>query len=463
MADARTFYVEDSTGAPLTGGAAGMSAIARDVTGAVRTAPTVTELGEGLYQVLPTDADETAGTVVLVDTGAGNEPRRVAIECHLPDNSNQFWALVVEDTVGAVWTGAAPTVGSYRDAAGASRTPPTLVAVAGAYLFVAVPTAADVTADTAIRIDGPAGSAQPYWSDGTAPIVEGGATDVAPSPGLGPDALAVQALREHLLRYLPAKVAQLNSLRAATLKSALVEPFAIPAGAVLRLSATSQEVAPTDVALTSGVRTSAQVVADITAAAVPGLTASADEVGRVVLTADAAPAVGAPSVVVVARDSGRTGSNEALGWADGGEHYETAALVAPSWRGISDGRPLTAPDMGQGFWLLLLNRTVRPTHPGIRRDTYNVTFQCEVWRPFSANAPPHRSRETISSCVRAVRELIEAGEGRYLGRYGAGDVQLATVTDVSISGEPLTFAEVPGVLFDFAKLTINVRVFQRPD
>lgn len=278
-----------------------------------------------------------------------------------------------------------------------------------------------------------------------------------------PDALVVQALREYLLRYLPAKVAQLNALRAATLKSALVEPFTVPAGAVLRLSATSQEVAPTDVTLTAGVRTSAQVVADITAAAVPGLTASADEVGRLVLTATAAPAVGAPSVVVVARDSGRTGSNEAFGWSDGGEHFEVAALVSPSWRGVVDGRPLTAPDMGQGFWVLLGNRTVRPTHTGIRRDTYNVALSVEVWRPFSANAPAHRSREAISSCVRAVKELIEAGEGRYLGRYGAGDVQLATVSDVVINGDPSAFAEVPGVLFDFARLTLTVRVFQRPD
>lgn len=171
MADARTFAVQDSTGAPLTGGAAGMSALARDVTGAVRTAPTVTELGGGLYQVLPTDADEAAGTVVLVDCGAGNEPRRVALECYRADRSNQFWAIVVEDLALELWTGAAPTVTAYVDKAGAARTPPTLVPVAGAYLFVAVPSSADVTADTSIFITGPAGSAQPSWSDDTKPLV----------------------------------------------------------------------------------------------------------------------------------------------------------------------------------------------------------------------------------------------------------------------------------------------------
>ena len=277
-----------------------------------------------------------------------------------------------------------------------------------------------------------------------------------------PDDIAVQSLREYLLRYLPAKVAQLNALRAATLRSALAEPFTVPSGAVLRLSSTSQEQAPTDVPLTSGTRTAAQVATDI-GALVPGLTASADEAGRLLLTSSSTPAPGAPSVVVVARDNGNTGSNAAFGWSDGGEHYETAALTAPSWRGVVDGRPLTVPDMGQGFWLMLGNRTVRPTHPGIRRDLHNVAFACEVWRPFSANAPPHRSREAISSCVRAVKELLEGGDGRYLGRQGAGDVQLVTVTDTVINGEPLTLTDSPGILFDIARLTINVRVFQRPD
>jgi hypothetical protein len=67
----------------------------------------------------------------------------------------------------------------------------------------------------------------------------------------------------------------------------------------------------------------------------------------------------------------------------------------------------------------------------------------------------------ISSCVRAVRELLLTTEGSYLGR--AGDIQLASLTDTVISGDPLALSEVPGVLFDTARLTINVRVFQRPE
>ena len=286
---------------------------------------------------------------------------------------------------------------------------------------------------------------------------------LAPSPGSTPEAIVVDAAIEYLRRYLPAKVAALNALRVSTLKSALAGPFTVPMGAVLRLSSVSQGATPVSIALTSGARTATQIAAEITAAAVPGLTASADVPGRLVLTATAAPAVGAPSIVLVASDVGPTGSNVLFGWSEGGEHFETAALVSPNWRGVVDGRWMTAPDLGQGFWVLLGNRTTRPTFPGVRRDLHNVSVQVEVWRPFSANAPPHRSRETITSCVRAVRELILPLDGRYLGRQGAGDVQLCDISEAVISGDPIGLQEVPGVFFDTARMTITCRVFQRPE
>lgn len=462
MADARDFYVE-LNGAPLTGGAAGMSAIARDVAAAVRTAPTIVELGAGVYRVVPTDADETAGTAVLIDTGAGNEPRRVVFECFKPDNSNQFWALCVENLDATVWASVAPTVGSYRSSAGA-RAAPTLVALAGAYLYAAVPTAADVTADTAIRVDGPAGSAQPYWTDSTLPLVAS-STTLSPSPGIGPEQRVVEALTEYWRRYLPAKVAQLNALRQSVLKSALAGPFTIAPGAVLKLSAASQEATPVSVTLPSGSVTAAAIATAINATPVPNITASADTAGRLVLTGPA-PAAGAPSIVIVARNSTgsvSSGVNEIFGWSEGGEHVQTAALVSPNWRGIVDGRAMTAPDMGQGFWVLLGARTTRPTHEGVRRNTFKVTIAVEVWRPFSAHQPPHRSREGITACVRACRELVLTEDGRYLGRQGGGDIQLADVSEGVISGDPISLQETPGVLFDWAKFTFTCRVFQRPE
>lgn len=284
---------------------------------------------------------------------------------------------------------------------------------------------------------------------------------------ISPEQLVVDAACDFLRRHLPAQVTSINASRFAVLKSASVSPFTIPADAVLRLSAVSPEATPTDVPLTAGVRTSAQVVADITAAAVPGITASEDIAGRVVLTATDAPAVAAPSVVVVARDvngsNQPTGSNLAFGWSEGGEHVACPAIVAPAWRGVVDGGAITAPDMGGGFWVLLGSRTSSYDGPGIRKDTYNVTVQGQVWRPFGASAVQHRTREAISSCVRAVREVIasDALGGPYLGRNG--DIQLARVVSATISDLPTQDPAAPGLMWDSAKFSLTCRVFQRPD
>lgn len=183
MANAIAFSVTNSSGAPVTGAAAGMTVLARDIAGAVRTAPAVTELGDGVYQVQPTDADEAAGTALLIDTGVGNEPRRLTATCFLPNKSNQFLAVTVEDTAGALWTGAAPTVGSYRGKDGVTRTPPAVVALAGAYLWALVPSTADIAAEVAARIDGPVGSAQTYFVWDVEPIVP--TTPTAPIVGVG--------------------------------------------------------------------------------------------------------------------------------------------------------------------------------------------------------------------------------------------------------------------------------------
>lgn len=195
MADTHAFLVLDSSGAPVTGLAAALSAatIARDVLGNTRTAPSVVELANGLYAVTPTLADEDAGTVVSIDCGVGNQPRRVSIACFRADRTNQFVAWHVENPDGTVWTGTAPTTGSYRDSSGA-RSPKTPRPVEAAWLFVLVPDSGDIAADTHFRIDGPAGSAQPYWYGSTVPVVSPDATDpvvtnVSPASGsvINPD------------------------------------------------------------------------------------------------------------------------------------------------------------------------------------------------------------------------------------------------------------------------------------
>lgn len=279
---------------------------------------------------------------------------------------------------------------------------------------------------------------------------------------VNPDVVAVDALVAYLRQRLPAKVTSLNAARAAVLTSALPGPYVVPVGDVqLRLAAGSHGAALESVILSTGTYTAAGMATYINNWPVAGLTASADSFERLVLTANTAPASGVPSVVIVGQDNGA--ANALFGWAEGGEHVETAALTAPSWRGVCDGWPLAAPDMGQGFWVVVGNRTAKPTHPGIRRDTYLVTMAVHVLRPWSATAPPHRTREAIASCVRAVRELVESDDGRYLGRQANGDVQLATIESVTIDGAAREFKDAAGILFDTAQLTLNVRVFQRPD
>jgi hypothetical protein len=152
-----------------------MTALAFSSTGAVRTPPTVVEKGLGVYQITPSDSDESERTIILVDTGAGNLPRRYTFAASRVDGSNQFWAWHLEDSAGAPWTGAPPTIaaGSYVDAAGAPRAPPGLLAVAGAYLWALIPTPADLAADVSVRIDPPAGSSSSYLVGSTEAVNTG--------------------------------------------------------------------------------------------------------------------------------------------------------------------------------------------------------------------------------------------------------------------------------------------------
>jgi hypothetical protein len=180
MADARSVLVLDAAGAPLTS-ASPTWVDYRDRAGAARSPPPVpAHLGNGVWAWAPSAEDEATGTVALVDFGAGALPRRVCWPVHRPDGANQFWAFHVEDAGGALWTGAAPTVGHYDDSTGAPRTPPAPAAVSGAYLWALTPTAADVAAGIEGRIDGPTGSAQPYWGLSTEAVV------VAPAPPAAP-------------------------------------------------------------------------------------------------------------------------------------------------------------------------------------------------------------------------------------------------------------------------------------
>lgn len=459
MADARSIVVLDSAGAPLTAGAPSFVDY-RDRAGSARTPPsTPTHLGGGVWVFTPTDADETTGTVALIDFGAGAEPRRVTVPIHLADGSNQFWAAHVEDETGALWTGAAPTVGLYDDSAGTPRTPPSLAAVSGAYLFALTPTSTDVAVGIEGRLDGPAGSSQPYWGFSSVPLVASGAPGpLSPSVGVRPTALAGAALRDYLLRYLPSKVAQLNALRAAVLKSPAVGPWNISSGSLAVLAA--REGATTTVTLPTGPAvTAAQVATAINTATPPGLTASADGDGRLVLTA-AAPTSGVASVARVASST----ANATFGWPQEGAYEVTTALEAPTHKGVMDGWPVSMPDMGRTFAVIIGDRSAVPLG-GSRRDEHTVTLDVAVWAA-DRTAGGHRSREMVQAAAQAVHELLTSDDGRTLGRGRAGDIIHVEVSRIRVQGMPfqaLDEAKRPvGGPTEVASLTVVVKTFHRP-
>jgi hypothetical protein len=156
MAKPQFFQLYDLNDVPLTS-ASPSFVVFKDRAGTTRTSPGVpTHVGSGLYTFTPTDADENAGSVALIDGGASAYPRYTCAVIHRPDNSNQFWAFHVEDAAGALWTGAAPTLGAYRSPGGTAIVPtPAITAIAGAYLYVAIPSPTDMTNGAAIWVSYP--------------------------------------------------------------------------------------------------------------------------------------------------------------------------------------------------------------------------------------------------------------------------------------------------------------------
>ncbi len=147
--------------------------------GTARSQPAISRFSGGQYEFDPSDADETAGTVYLIDCGVGVSPRYVYGEIHTDDNTFLTLAVFTED--GALGTGA-PTVGVYIDGDDNARPAPTPTMVgAFAYLYTLTPTLEDVQIGTSYRIDG-AASTIPQYLAGL--FYNPDATD---PPGPGPD------------------------------------------------------------------------------------------------------------------------------------------------------------------------------------------------------------------------------------------------------------------------------------
>lgn len=266
-----------------------------------------------------------------------------------------------------------------------------------------------------------------------------------------PELVAVQALRDHLLAQLPAKVTAVNLTRAAVLKAARAGDYTIPSGAVLRVG--TVDGTATNVPLTSGLRSTPQIVAEI-GGAISGVSPSTDSVGRLVLTRSATPTAGTPSVLYLAPDSDGSGVNAAFGWSASGHTLVRNALVAPGYEAVVDGEPGLQPNLADSFLVLLKGRTVDPREGGANRsDVHRVRIAMEV---LAAEQNVGGIQEFIGSAVRAVREVVY--EDRTLGNA----VYLAELPQVVHAGTSFQFVQGPvGVLFASAQVTALIHVFER--
>lgn len=277
--------------------------------------------------------------------------------------------------------------------------------------------------------------------------------------------LVATSLREWLLMQLPAKVAEVNGLRAAVLRAPWAGPYVVPAGRTFGFTTATGAVFITAV-LTSGTRTATQIAADINTAA--GATvASEDSAGRLVLTSPLAPTTAAPSLVRL-RGGLASDANSLFGWAMGGELELLTALVTPGGKGIADGWPLlndlmpNAQSGGSPICVVLGDRESRPARPGPRGDEYLVTIDVSVLRIEPAQQVS-RNREHIHSALRCVREVLMQDNGRLLGNVANG-IQLVLEKSCRVAAKPFTFGDKksPSPFFDAAVLLLEVRAFERP-
>jgi hypothetical protein len=161
MATPVSWLVTDNAGAAVDDAFPLPTVTAYASVAGARAAPAVVRrqpgANAGLFGINPTDADAQAGTAYVFDNGAGN-PGRSSGAVYVP--GFPIIAVLLEDNAGALWGGAGPTFGAYVLANGGTPTPPTWVAVAGSYLWIAVPSAADVAGFVSYTILPPAGASQ---------------------------------------------------------------------------------------------------------------------------------------------------------------------------------------------------------------------------------------------------------------------------------------------------------------
>lgn len=273
-----------------------------------------------------------------------------------------------------------------------------------------------------------------------------------------PEAIAARSLRELLLRELPQALVTLNAARAPVLRAPLEGPYAIPAGAVLRLRGTGASFV--NVPLTQGAaRTAAQVATDV-GVLVAGVTASADARGRLVLTG-AAPSSGEEGVELdsEANAEAASGTYAVFGFNDGGNAVWRSAVLAPGYRNVYDGFPLSMDFAGNGALNVVVgDRRSRPSG-NFRRHMWDVELDVLLYRA-EPSSRLHGSREGAQACLAAVRALLVASRKLDEADTSPSSVMLVQESSAEVLGQPVVFEGLSArVLFDRARITLTVRVF----
>lgn len=191
MADFVTFRLFDSNGDPLTGAAPSFDLYANRA-GVAQSQPDIAELQAGLYVFLPADGDVEAGVAWVVDGGASAVPRRASGT--ICNTETPFHGFLYEQGDGSLWAGAAPTVDTYVDGHGDTRTPPALVPAA-TFFYTLTPTEEDVAAGVSYVIAAPSGAVPSTGYSGDFDV-ESGATATMVTFGITPN-----GVRRHHFPY----------------------------------------------------------------------------------------------------------------------------------------------------------------------------------------------------------------------------------------------------------------------
>lgn len=148
-----TWALYSDSGVPLVGATPSFADYATRA-GVSRSPPAIVDLGSGQYGFTPSEGDLSVGVAYLVDNGLGSNPRRVSGAASYASAPFVVWHLESDD--GSLWSGAAPTISSYRSSAGA-RTPASVMSVR-TYLFALTPTTDDVLVGVTFVATSPAGA-----------------------------------------------------------------------------------------------------------------------------------------------------------------------------------------------------------------------------------------------------------------------------------------------------------------